>query len=72
MHENVLGDGLCGASSLQNDRLWNWGRIRKLCDTIRDGNIFDFNGGLVGHLQDAGLVRKDGDSTPPEFTRLLS
>jgi hypothetical protein len=40
--------------------------------TMRDGNIFDFNGSLVGHLQEAGLVRKEGDSTPPEFTRLLS
>jgi hypothetical protein len=40
--------------------------------TIRDGNIFDVNGRLVGHLQDAGLVRKGGDSTPPEFTKLLS
>jgi hypothetical protein len=39
--------------------------------TIREGNIFDFGGTLVGHLQDAGLVRKDGNSTPPEFTRLL-
>jgi hypothetical protein len=34
MHENVLGDGLCGASSLQNDRLWNWGQIRKLWDRL--------------------------------------
>lgn len=45
---------------------------RQKIATIRDGNIFDFSGNLVGYLQDVGFVRKGGDSTPPEFTRLLS
>jgi hypothetical protein len=39
--------------------------------TIRDGNIYALGGELVGHLQGAGFVRKEGDSTPEAFTRLL-
>jgi hypothetical protein len=40
--------------------------------TVREGNIYNLNGELVGHLQGAGVVRKDGDFTPEAFTKLLS
>lgn len=40
--------------------------------TVRDGNIYSLNGKLLGHLQDAGVVRKDGNSTSEAFTTLLS
>lgn len=39
--------------------------------TIRDGSIYTLEGDLVGHLQRAGLVRMDGDCTPPAFMKLL-
>lgn len=62
--------GKCVAWIVQGDVFSE--TTRQKIATIRDGNIFDFSGNLVGHLQDVGFVRKDGDSTPPEFTRLLS
>jgi len=40
--------------------------------TIREGKIYAPSGELVGHLQGAGLVRKEGDYTPDAFTRLLN
>lgn len=62
--------GKCVAWIVQGDVFSQ--TTRQKIATIRDGNIFDFSGNLVGHLQDVGFVRKGGDSTPPEFTRLLS
>jgi hypothetical protein len=62
--------GKCVAWIVQGDVFSE--TTRQKIATIRDGNIFDFSGNLVGHLQDVGFVRKGGDSTPPEFTRLLS
>ena len=62
--------GKCVAWIVQGDVFSE--TTRQKIATIRDGNIFDFSGNLVGYLQDVGFVRKGGDSTPPEFTRLLS
>ena len=62
--------GKCVAWIVQGDVFSE--TTRQKIATIRDGSIFDFSGNLVGHLQDVGFVRKGGDSTPPEFTRLLS
>jgi hypothetical protein len=39
---------------------------------VREGNIYNLTGELVGHLQGAGVVRKDRDFTPEAFTKLLS
>ena len=43
----------------------------RLIATSREGKIYALSGELVGHLQVAGLVPKDGDGTPDAFTRLL-
>ena len=41
--------------------------------TAREGNIYAISGELIGHLQNAGfIVRKEGDSTPDAFMKLLS
>lgn len=40
--------------------------------TVRERNIFNLNGELVGHLQNAGLVRKEGDFTPDALSKLLN
>lgn len=62
--------GTCVAR-IVNGGVFSEGRNQRIA-TIRDGNICALSGELVGHLQGAGLVRKEGDSTPDEFTRLLS
>jgi hypothetical protein len=62
--------GKCVAWIVHNE-VFSEANGRKIA-AVRDGKIFDFDGNLVGHLQNDGLVRKEGDSTPPEFTRLLS
>ncbi len=45
---------------------------RRRIATIREGKIYALSGEYVGHLQDAGLVRKEGDFTPEAFMKLLS
>jgi hypothetical protein len=40
--------------------------------TVCEGNIYNLNGELLGHLQGSGTVRKDGDFTPKAFSKLLS
>ena len=48
------------------------GNKRKIATVDREGNICSLQGELVGHLQDTGLVRKEGgDATPEAFTKLL-
>jgi hypothetical protein len=45
---------------------------RKIATVDRTGNIYSLQGEHVGHLQDAGVVRKDKeDKTPEAFTKLL-
>jgi hypothetical protein len=63
--------GVCVARIINGDVFTEEKNPRRIA-TIRQGNIFALNGELIGHLQGAGLVRKDGDVTPEAFTKLLS
>ena len=63
--------GVCVARIINGDVFTEARNPRRIAK-IRDRNIFALSGELIGHLQGAGLVRKEGDFTPEAFTRLLS
>jgi hypothetical protein len=44
---------------------------RKIATTDRDGNIYALDGALIGHLEAAGVVPKEGTGLPDAFTKLL-
>ena len=62
--------GVCVARIINGD-VFSEASNRRIA-TVREGNIFALSGELIGHLQGAGLVRKEGDFTPEAFTKLLS
>jgi hypothetical protein len=43
----------------------------RLIATTREGNIYALSGELIGHLQRAGVLRKEGDLAPAAFAKLL-
>lgn len=47
------------------------GSKAQMIATISEGKIYSLDGDLVGHLQVAGLVIKDGVGIPDAFSRLL-
>jgi len=44
---------------------------RKIATTDREGNIYTLDGELIGHLEAAGVVPKDGAGMPDTFAELL-
>jgi hypothetical protein len=62
--------GACVARII-NDEAFSEATKRRIA-IVREGNIYNPNGDLVGHLQGAGVVRKDGNFTPEAFTKLLN
>ena len=44
---------------------------RKIATTDREGNIYTLDGELIGHLEAAGVVPKEGASMPDAFAKIL-
>ena len=44
---------------------------RQIATTDREGNIYTLDGELIGHLEAAGVVPKDGAGMPDTFAELL-
>lgn len=63
--------GVCVARIINGDVFTEAKNPRRIA-TIREGNLFSLNGERIGHLQGAGLVRKEGDFTPEAFTNLFN
>jgi hypothetical protein len=72
MNDFIYDDqGKCVAWILKGE-VFTGADKRKIASVDRNGDIYSLQGELVGHLQDAGLVREEGgDITPEAFTNLL-